>query len=106
MLTAHRSQAGEEKEIPVTAHYKQAEVEGKLYKLGDCVHVHVSFLPVTLLALVHVRVRVRVHVTFSKVPFILVSSDECNSIPRLLTHKLIFALLTVWFGGPLHREDY
>lgn len=38
-----KSEAVEEKQIPVTAHYKQAEVEGKLYKLGDCVHIHVSF---------------------------------------------------------------
>lgn len=42
---AHRgkSEAVGEKPILVTAHYKQAEVEGKLYKLGDCVHIHVSF---------------------------------------------------------------
>lgn len=40
-----KAQAGEEKEIPVIAHYKQAEVEGKLYKLGDCVHIFVSFFP-------------------------------------------------------------
>ncbi|KAG0575322.1 hypothetical protein KC19_VG336600 [Ceratodon purpureus] len=41
-IKAHRgkSEAVEEKPILVTAHYKQAEVEGKLYKLGDCVHIH------------------------------------------------------------------
>lgn len=39
-LKKDKSQAGEEKEIPVIAHYKQAEVEGELYKLGDCVHIH------------------------------------------------------------------
>lgn len=40
-----KAQPGEEKAIPVIAHYKQAEVEGKLYKLGDCVHVFVSYFP-------------------------------------------------------------
>lgn len=35
-----RAETVEEKQIPVIAHYKQAEVEGKLYKLGDCVHIH------------------------------------------------------------------
>jgi hypothetical protein len=39
-----RAETVEEKQIPVIAHYKQAEVEGKLYKLGDCVHIHVSFI--------------------------------------------------------------
>ena len=39
-----RSEPAEEQKIPVIAHYKQAEVEGKLYKLGDCVHIHVGFI--------------------------------------------------------------
>lgn len=42
----------EEQPLAVIAHYRQAEVEGKLYKLGDCVHVHVSFfLILSLLSL-------------------------------------------------------
>ncbi|KAH9559794.1 hypothetical protein CY35_06G074300 [Sphagnum magellanicum] len=35
-----RGETEEEPEIPVIGHYKQAEVNGKLYLLGDCVHVH------------------------------------------------------------------
>lgn len=36
----YRTQTVEEQPLAVIAHYRQAEVEGKLYKLGDCVHVH------------------------------------------------------------------